>query len=241
MFKETNLRSIAKGISWRFLATTTTIIIVYIFFGRLDLAIAAGVAEALSKILLYWVHERVWQRLRWGKKMIEPFNIWFTGLPLSGKTTIADGVYKKLKSMGILVERIDSKDVRKLFPEVGFTREERNRHIKRIAHLVGTLQKNYVSAVCSFVSPYVESRDYVRKMTKNPVIVYVKASVETCMKRDYKGVYEKALKGELKNFTGISDVYEEPIDPDIVIDTEKMSVDEAVDMVVGYIKKKYIK
>ena len=241
MHKETNLRSIAKGISWRFVATSTTMVIVYIFFGNVELAIATGLLETVAKIALYWGHEKIWQRIRWGRKRIEPFNIWFTGLPLSGKTTIADKVFEKLQKLDIPIERIDSKDVRELFPDVGYTREERNRHIKRIGHLIQTLQKNSISTVCSFVSPYRESRKMIREMVKNNIVVYVKASLETCQKRDYKGVYEKALKGELENFTGISDIYEEPKYAEIVIDTEKLSPDEAAEMIFKYIKKHYVK
>jgi adenylylsulfate kinase len=241
LYKETNIRSIVKGISWRFVATSTTILIVYLFFGKLDLAVAAGVLETIAKVALYWGHERIWQRIKWGKKKIEPFNIWFTGLPLSGKTTIADKVYEKLQKFDIPLERLDSKDVRELFPEVGYTREERIRHIKRIAHLIQILQKNSISTVCSFVSPYEETREIVKKMVKNNIIVYTKASIETCKKRDYKGIYEKAERGEIKNFTGISDVFEEPKDADIIIDTEKLSPDEAADIIVKYVKKHYIK
>ncbi len=241
MYKETNIRSIVKGISWRFVATTTTIIIVYVFFGRLDLAIAAGMLETVLKIALYWLHERVWQKIKWGKKRIEPFNLWLTGLPLSGKTSIADKVYQKLQNLDIPIERLDSKDVRELIPNVGFSREERNRHIKRIGHLIQTLQNNSVSTVCSFVSPYRESRKTIRQMVKNNVVVYIKADIETCKKRDYKGVYEKALCGDIKNFTGVSDVYEEPEHAEIVIDTRKVSIDEAVDIIVEYIKKNYVK
>ena len=241
MHKETNLRSIAKGISWRFVATGTTMIIVYIFFGNVELAIATGLLETVAKIALYWGHEKVWQRIRWGRKKIEPFNIWFTGLPLSGKTTIADKVYEKLQKLDIPIERIDSKDIRELISDVGYTREERNRHLKRVAHLIQTLQKNSISTVCSFVSPYRESRKMIREMVKNNIVVYVKADIETCKKRDYKGVYAKALKGEIKNFTGISDVYEEPKHAEIVIDTEKMNPDEAAEIIVKYVKKHYVK
>ena len=241
MYKETNLRSIVKGISWRFVATGTTIIIVYTFFGRLDLAIAAGLLETVAKVLLYWAHEKIWQKIRFGKKRIEPFNLWFTGLPLSGKTTIADKVYEKLKKLDIPLERIDSKDIRELIPEVGFSREERNQHMKRIGHLIQTLQKNSISTVASFVSPYRESRKTIRTMVKNNIVVYVKADIETCKKRDYKGVYEKALKGELKNFTGISDVYEEPQHAEIVIDTETTSPDEAAEIIFQYVKRNYVK
>ncbi len=241
MYKETNKRSIAKGISWRIVATTTTILIVYFFFGRLDLAIAAGLIETVLKVILYWAHERVWMKIWWGKKRIEPFNLWFTGLPLSGKTTIADKVYKELKKLKIPIERLDSKDIREVVPNIGFSREDRNRHIKRIGHLIKTLQNNSISTVASFVSPYRESRKVIREMVKNNIIVYVKADIETCKKRDYKGVYEKALKGELKHFSGINDVYEEPKYAEIVIDTDKISVEEAVQTIIHYVKKNYVK
>ena len=240
MYKETNKRSIVKGITWRVVATTTTMIIVYIFFGRLDLAIATGLIESVLKIGLYWAHERAWYRVRWGKSRIEPFNLWFTGLPLSGKTTIADAVYKRLEKYNIPMERIDSKDIRELLPNIGFSREERNSHIGRIGHLIKTLQKNSISTVSSFVSPYRESRKQIREMVKNNIVIYVKTDIEICKKRDTKGKYIKALSGEYKNFTGISDVYEEPEHAEIVIDTEKVSVDVAVDVIVKHIKKRYL-
>jgi len=241
MYKETNIRSIVKGVTWRVVATGTTMAIVYLFFGNLELAVATGVLETVAKVALYWGHEKIWQKINWGRKKIEPFNLWFTGLPLSGKTTIADKVYEKLQKLDIPIERIDSKDVRELFLDVGFTREERIRHIKRVGHLVQKLQKHSVSTVCSFVSPYREARKAIREMVKNNIVVYVKANVETCKKRDYKGVYEKALSGEIKNFTGISDVYEEPQHAELVIDTEKMSPDEAAEIIVKHIKKNYVK
>ncbi len=241
MFIETNTRSIIKGISWRVFATATTIIIVYLFFGRLDLAIAAGAVETVAKIILYWAHERIWNKVKFGKKQIEPFNLWFTGLPLSGKTTIADKVYEELKKLGIPIERIDSKDIRELIPEIGYTREDRNRHMYRIGHLIMTLQKNSISTVASFVSPYRESRKRIREMTKNSIVVYVKADIETCKARDYKGVYQKAINGEIENFPGINDVYEAPEKAEIIIDTDNVSADEAAISIVKYVKKHYVK
>ena len=241
MYKETNKRSIVKGISWRIIATTTTIAIVYFFFDRLDLAIAAGLIETILKVGLYWAHERAWFKIKWGRKKIEPFNLWFTGLPLSGKTTIANKVYEELKKLDIPLERLDSKDIRELIPNIGYSREDRNRHFKRIGHLIKTLQNNSISTVCSFVSPYRESRKAIRQMVKNNIVVYIKANIETCKKRDYKGVYEKAIKGELQNFTGVNDIYEEPQYAEIVIDTDKIDIDEAVSIIITYIKKEYIK
>ena len=241
MYKETNKRSIVKGISWRVVATTTTIIIVYFFFGRLDLAIAAGLIESVLKVGLYWAHERAWFKVRWGKKKIEPFNLWFTGLPLSGKTTIADKVYAELEKLHIPIERIDSKDIRELIPDIGYSREDRNRHMHRIGNLIRTLQKNSISTVASFVSPYRESRKAIREMVENNIVVYVKADVESCKQRDYKGKYAKAMAGELQNFPGVNDVYEEPQHAEIVIDTDKTSADDAAKIIVKYVRKHYVK
>ncbi len=241
MYTETNQRSIVKGISWRIVATSTTIIIVYVFFGRLDLAIAAGMIETVLKVALYWAHERIWFKVRWGKKKIEPFNLWFTGLPLSGKTTIADKVYEELEKLHIPLERIDAKDIRDLIPDIGFTREDRNRHMHRVGFLIQKLQKNSISTVASFVSPYKESRKAIRDMVTNNIVVHIKADIETCKERDYKGVYEKAIKGELQNFSGINDVYEEPQHAEITIDTDKTSADEAAKIIVKYVKKHYVK
>jgi len=241
LYKETNKRSIAKGITWRVVATTTTIAIVYFFFNRLDLAIAAGMIETVLKVGLYWIHERAWFKVKWGRKKIEPFNLWFTGVPLSGKTTIADKVYEELKKLDIPLERLDSKDIRDVVPNIGFSREDRNRHMIRIGHLIKTLQNNSISTVASFVSPYKESRKAIRTMVKNNVVIYVKADVSTCRARDYKGAYEKADSGEFKNFSGVNDVYEEPQHAELTIDTDTTSVDEAVQTIVKYIKKNYVK
>ena len=241
MYKETNKRSIAKGIIWRFMATGTTIVIIYFFFERLDLAITAGIIESVLKIGLYWAHERVWFKVRWGRKKIEPFNLWFTGLPLSGKTTIADAVFEELKKLDIPLERLDSKDIRDVVPNIGFSREDRNRHMKRIGHLIKTLQNNSISTVSSFVSPYRESRKAIREMVKNNIVVYIKADIETCKYRDTQGKYEKALKGEYQNFTGVNDIYEEPQHAEITIDTDDLSVEEATKVIIKYIKKNYVK
>ncbi len=194
MYRETNRRSIVKGISWRVIATGTTVVIIYFFFGRLDMAIAAGLLESVLKVGLYWAHERAWFKIHWGKKKIEPFNLWFTGLPISGKTTIADSVYAELEKLQIPIERLDSKDIRDLIPNIGFDRKSRNRHMHRIGFLIQKLQKNSISTVASFVSPYRESRKAIRTMVKNNIVVYLSTDIEICKQRDYKGVYKKVLE-----------------------------------------------
>jgi adenylylsulfate kinase len=241
MYIETHSRAIIKAVSYRVFGSLITAFIIYFFVGRVDFAVAGGIADALAKIVAFYFHERAWNKIKIGRKQIEPFNLWFTGLPLSGKTTIADKVYEELKKLHIPLERIDSKDIRDLIPEIGYSREDRNTHMHRIGHLIKTLQNNSISTVASFVSPYKESRKAIREMVKNNIVVYVKADIESCKARDYKGVYARALSGELDNFPGINDVYEEPQKAEIIIDTDTTSVDEAVKIIVKYLKKNYIK
>lgn len=241
MFIESNSRSVVKAVSWRIFGTIVSVVVVYIFFNRLDLAIAAGVVEGLAKTYLFYLHERIWNRIKFGKKKIEPFVLWFTGIPLAGKTSIADLVYAELEKIGILVERLDSKDIRDLIPEIGFTRDERNTHLKRVGHLIKTLQQNSISVVASFVSPYLESRKYVESMTHNYIEIYVKCGIEVCKNRDVELKYERAVSGELPNFTGVSDVYEEPLEPTLVLDSDNQSIEDMAKIVISYIKQHHIK
>jgi len=239
--KETHTRTLIKAISWRVIASLTTTILVYLFFGRLDLAATVGILETLIKIFLYYIHDRAWSKIPFGIKKVKPFVVWMTGLPLSGKTTIAKHLKKLLEKEGIKVYHIDSSYIRNLIPEIGYERKDRIIHLKRVAHLAKILQDNNISTIASFVSPYTETREFVKNLCKNVLIVYVKADIKTCQKRDYKGVYKKALEGKIKNFTGISDVYEEPTDADIIIDTTKNSPEEAALKIYKKIKELFVK
>ena len=242
MYIESKKRSLVKAISWRIFATAITTIIVYILFKRIDLAIAAGIIESISKIIIYFTHERIWDKVNFGRKRVEPFVLWFTGLPLSGKTTIANMVYEKLKDKNnILLQRIDSHDIRSMIPDIGYTKPDRILHLKRIGFLIKILQKNSISVIASFVSPYKEIREFLRKNSNNFVEIYVKASVNECRKRDDRGLYERAEIGEIKNFTGIHEPYEESEHPEIILDTEKNSPEQCAKIVVNYVMKNLVK
>ncbi len=166
--------------------------------------------------------------------------IWLTGLPGSGKTTLAQRVKQALEARGYRVELLDGDWVRKTINVgAGFTREERERHLLRVAWIARLLARNGVLTLCSFVSPYRSTRARVREIVEEEVPfheVYVKASLETVIKRDPKGLYKKALAGEISNFTGISDPYEEPQSPELVIDTERETVEESTQKLLGYIE-----
>lgn len=157
------------------------------------------------------------------------FTLWFTGLSGAGKTTIAQKVEHILRDRGLKVESLDGDVVRtNLSKGLGFSKEDRDINIKRIGFVCNLLTRNGVIAIASAISPYREIRDHNRRLIGNFVEVYVKCSLETCIKRDVKGLYKKALAGEIKNYTGASDPYEEPLNPEIIIDTDKKTATECV-------------
>jgi len=232
MFHESNNRSILKTISWRFWATITTAALVLAFTGHLKIALVIGGIEVILKIVLYYFHERLWNKISYGKKEIKPSVIWFTGLSGAGKSTISEAVYERFKKKGLKIEHLDGDAVRSIFPMTGFSKEERNRHIKRVGFLASMLEKNGVFVIASFISPYKESRDFVRNLCSNFREVYVSTPLTECERRDSKGLYAKARKGEIKQFTGIDDPYEVPQNPEITVDTSNQSVNESIDYVM---------
>jgi adenylyl-sulfate kinase len=163
---------------------------------------------------------------------IHPAVVWFTGLSGSGKSTIAERLETRLKARGVDLEMLDGDRVRAAFPSIGFSREERNAHIRRMGFMAGLLEKHGVVVLASFVSPYEEARQAARQQCRNFIEVYLSTPLAECERRDVKGLYGKARRGEIANFTGVSDPYEVPQNPDLVIDTTALSVDDAVDMVL---------
>ncbi|MBF0215793.1 MAG: adenylyl-sulfate kinase [Candidatus Omnitrophica bacterium] len=166
-----------------------------------------------------------------------PFVLWFTGLSGSGKSTLAREIAKYLSGKGYEVETLDGDAVRDIFPGTGFTEKERNEHIKRIGFIASLLEKHGVIVLASFISPYKASREFARKRCSTFIEVYVSASVGECEKRDAKGLYKKARCGEIDRFTGISDPYEAPERPELVVDTGVESVEESVRKVIEYIQR----
>jgi len=161
------------------------------------------------------------------------FTLWFTGLPCSGKTAVADKVAEALRERGLRVERLDGDIVRQsLTRDLGFSKEDRNENIRRVTFVAKLLTRNGVAVLTSFISPYREIRDEARQEIGNFVEVYVKCPVEVCIERDTKGMYEKAIKGEIKEFTGISDPYEEPLNPEILLESDKETLEESTNKVI---------
>jgi adenylylsulfate kinase len=154
--------------------------------------------------------------------------LWFTGLSGSGKSTIAVRVHQELVHRGLDVEYIDGDALREVFPGTGFTREEREEHLRRTGYMASRLAAHGVTVVASFVSPYRASREFIRKLCPGFVEIFVATPLEECERRDVKGLYARARRGEIRNFTGIDDPYEPPDHPELTLDTRVLSVEQSV-------------
>jgi adenylylsulfate kinase len=168
------------------------------------------------------------------------FTLWLTGLPRAGKSTVAGLVAGRLRALGTdRVEVLDGDVVREgLCRDLGFSREDRTENIRRISFVSKLLTRNGVAVIVAAISPYREDRELAREEIQSFVEVWCKASIEACAARDYKGLYERAMRGELKNMTGVDDPYEEPEDADLVLDTETETPEESAARVMALLEGK---
>lgn len=238
MLFESKTRAIAKTISYRLWATVFTTLIAFVFTGNASLAFAIGGTEAVSKLLLYFLHERGWNRVKWGKISRPPFVVWFTGLPSAGKSTLAEKLAADLKEVGYKTEWLDGDTVRSLVPQTGFQKSDRDKHLRQMGVLATLLERNGVIVVASFISPFEETRKFVRSLCQNFIEVYVATPLEDCEKRDIKGLYQKARKGEIPYFTGVSDPYEIPSAPEISLNTAERTVEECINEIKMHLWKR---
>jgi adenylylsulfate kinase len=152
--------------------------------------------------------------------------LWFTGLSGAGKSTIASAVHRELLDRGVRTEYLDG-DVIRLMAPAGFSRDERDAHVKRVGFLASRLEHHGVTVVCALISPYARARRHVRDLCNRFIEIHVATPLSECERRDAKGLYARARRGEIVNFTGLDDPYEPPEHPDLVIDTTHVATEEA--------------
>lgn len=165
--------------------------------------------------------------------------LWFTGLSGSGKTTIASCLSDFFQKSEVRSELLDGDVIRKLISsDLGFSKEDRDKNIERAVYVAHLLSRHGVMVLATFISPYRRQREFARMNLSNFVEIFVKAPLHVCEKRDVKGLYRLARAGQISNFTGISDPYEEPESPDLVIPTDQMTVEQSAEVVIQYLRER---
>jgi len=171
------------------------------------------------------------------------FTVWFTGLSGAGKTTLAQSVINELRTAEIKVELLDGDEIRtNLSKGLGFSKEDRDINIRRIGYVSRLLSRNGVGVIASAISPYREVRDEVRQSITSEDVefieVYVRCPIDVLAERDVKGLYKKALAGDIKEFTGVSDPYEEPLNPEVIVETDRESIAESANKIIAALESR---
>lgn len=230
-----NKRSLFKSLSWRLFAFTILTFVSFLALNDTRTSLILALCYNAVQIIMYYIHERIWNLIKWGKP--KGIFIQMTGLSGAGKSTLAFDVGNKLRKKGHKVEIIDGDEYREgLCKDLGFSKEDRNTNIRRLGFVGKVLSRNNVITIMSAINPY----DDIRQELKNncgATTVYVKCSLDKCVERDVKGLYKKALSGEIKQFTGISDPFEEPSSPDLIINTDSENLEQSSKKLEDFILK----
>lgn len=256
-------RHLAKAVTWRVVGTLDTSLLVFLVTGDLNTGIRIGALELFTKIILYFVHERVWVSIPFGLPLVfrrqrkhpeeagnlfrqqfaisrqeregrnghPAFTIWFTGLSGSGKSTLASALDEWLHGQGIHSYVIDGDNTRMgINSDLNFTREGREENIRRVAEICRLFNDAGIVVISSFISPFSSDRERARKIIGDDSFheVHIAASLETCIRRDPKGLYRKALNGEIRDFTGVDSPYESPLTPALRLDTDGMTMNDGL-------------
>jgi adenylyl-sulfate kinase len=257
-------RHLLKTISWRVIGTMDTVMLSWLVTGQLHMGAKIGGLELFTKMTLYFLHERGWNKLNFGrpsKKDIanrtridnaqnlfkqsslisrtqreqqnehKAFTIWFTGLSGSGKSTLATELDRWLFNNGMRSFVIDGDNTRLgINSDLSFTDEDRSENIRRVAEMCKLFNDAGVIVLASFISPFEKDRQKAKQIIgeQSFVLTYVNTSIETCKARDIKGLYKLAEEGKIKNFTGVNSNYEIPDSPDIQINTDVITIQDAL-------------
>jgi adenylylsulfate kinase len=169
----------------------------------------------------------------------EGFVVWIEGLPCSGKSTLAQSVSERLRAMGRKVQVLDGDEVRRMFsPELGFSRKDREVHARRVSYVARMLADQGTAVLVAMITPYETSRQAARaEVPERFIEVWLQCPVEVCQKRDTKGLYARAARGDLQRMTGMDDPFEEPLNPDLTVDTNHLNVVQSTDRILGLLSE----
>jgi adenylylsulfate kinase len=228
-------QQLVKAIVYRIYSSAITFLISYLFTGNLVVSLSIGLIDSLAKIFTYYAFDEIWARLTGFK--ISPAVVFLTGLSGSGKTTIAKTVIENLKKKGLAPLLLDGDEIRNAIKLTGFDEESRKRHNLNVGYMAKLLEAQGKVVIVSLISPYDDIRNQIRSMCSKFIEVHVATDIKVCMERDPKGMYKKAISGEIKDFTGISAPYYPPQNPELILDTASMSAEECAGKIINQLKK----
>jgi len=217
-----NKLKLIKAVVYRFYSSIITFLIAYLLTKNLVASISIGVIDSLVKIFSYYAFDEIWAKLTGFKT--NPAVIFLTGLSGSGKTTIAKALVEKYKKQGVVPVLLDGDEIRKVIHQTGFDEESRKKHNLNVGYMASLLESQGNVVIVSLISPYIDIRNEIRHMCKKFVEVHVCTDIQVCIERDPKGLYAKAIAGEIKEFTGISAPYYAPENPEVLLDTGVLSI-----------------
>ena len=229
-----NKQKVIKAVTYRVYSSLITFIISLILTQNFIISISIGVLDSILKIFTYYLFVVLW--LKFSGLHAKPAVIFLTGLSGSGKTTIAKALMKKLQQKGIVPVLLDGDEIRNVIKQTGFDEQSRKNHNLNVGYMASLLESQGNFVIVSLISPYEDTRNTIRGMCKNFKEVYVSTDIKICIERDSKGLYAKAINGEIKDFTGISAPYFPPKNPEVNIDTATSTVQEAVEKILKVLK-----
>jgi adenylylsulfate kinase len=217
---------LAKAVTYRIYSSLITFFISYLLTKNLAASISIGILDSIVKIFSYYFFDEVWAKITGFKET--PCVIFLTGLSASGKTTIAKALIEKYKTKGVAPVLLDGDEIRKVIHQNGFDEASRKKHNLNVGFMASLLESQHKVVIVSLISPYADIRNEIRGMCKKFIEVYVATDIEVCKQRDPKGLYAKAIAGEIKDFTGISAPYYAPENAEVILDTHTTSLQNCV-------------
>lgn len=234
LYIKRNKSLLIKSIIYRPYSEFVTFLIAWAITGQIKLSATIGLADLLIKIFSYFVFDLFWNNFI--KANYKPCVIWLTGLSGAGKSTIANELCQKLKRKDVKCIILDGDEIRNAFKNTGFDKDSRIQHNVNVGYMASLLEKQGYIVIVSLVSPYREARNKCRTIVGKFIETYISTSLNICEQRDVKGLYKRARAGEIKQFTGIDDPFEEPLNAEITINTFEKKISDCADIILNRIK-----